>query len=74
MTEKQKNLILYLERQCQIKNIKYEPLIDKDWVDYYKNYSPDFASVVINALKSILGLPIETPKKRRRKWNITSMT
>lgn len=62
MTEKQRNFILYLDKKCQEKNINIrsndDDLLGSDWVKYYKNFTPDYTSDVIDRMKKALGMPI----------------
>lgn len=71
MTEKQRNLILYLDTLCVERGLKIrakdEDLLGKDWFKTYKNYTPEYTSEVINKLKVALGMPISNKKVRRKK-------
>ena len=68
MTEKQRNLILYLDTLCVERGLniraKDEDLLGADWFKTYKNYTPDYTSEVINKMKMALGMPITDKKKR----------
>ncbi len=70
MTEKQRNLILYLDTLCVEKGLKIrasdDELLGKNWFKTYKNYTFEYTSEVIDKLKTALGMKI-TEKKRGAK-------
>lgn len=69
MTDKQRNLIIYLDTLCLERGLKIrannDDLLGKDWFKHYKNYTPDYTSEVVDKLKTALGMPI-TKKKARK--------
>ena len=69
MTDKQRNLIIYLDNLCKERGIKLrasdEELLGYDWFKNYKNYTPEYTSEVVDKLKTALGMPI-TPRKKRK--------
>ena len=71
MTEKQRNLIIYLDSLCREKGIERratdDDLLGEEWWINYTNVVPDYASMVINELKTKLGMPINEYKKGGRK-------
>ena len=71
MTEKQRNLIFYLDSLCKEKGLTIrasdDDLLGKDWFEFYGTYTPDYASEVINKLKKALDMPISNNKKRGTK-------
>lgn len=70
MTDKQRNLVLYLDTLCKEKGLKIrannEDLLGNDWFKYYKNYTPEYTSEVVDKLKMALGMPV-TKKGRKKK-------
>jgi len=66
MTEKQKKYIKYLDNLCKQRKLSIratdEDMLDYDWEEFYKNITPDYASEVINRLKSALGMEIKELK------------
>lgn len=68
MTDKQRNLIIYLDNLCKEKGLNIrasnEDLLGKDWFKTYRNFTPDYTSEVVDKMKTALGMPI-TKKKRR---------
>lgn len=71
MTDKQRTYIRYLDSKCQIRGLKIKStdndLLGADWEKYYKNFTPDFTSEVIDKLHEALGMPkTEKPKGKRR--------
>lgn len=70
MTDKQRNLIIYLDNLCKEKGLKIrasdETLLGKDWFKVYRNYTFDYTNEVIDKLKMALSMPI-TKKKRGSK-------
>lgn len=71
MTDKQRNLIIYLNARCKENNLSIraenEDLLGADWFKTYKNITPDYTSEVINKMKTALGMPITEKKRRKRK-------
>lgn len=71
MTEKQRNLVLFLDIKCKEQGIKTrasdEELLGADWFAHWKNFTPQYAGEVINKLKTALGMPITTKKERKKK-------
>ena len=71
MTEKQRNFILYLDRKCQEQNLNIraddDELLGKGWLYDYQNFTPTYTNEVIETLKRALGMPIESPRKSRKK-------
>lgn len=69
MTDKQRNLIIYLDCLCKERGLKIrasdEDLLGNGWFEHYKNYTPEYTSEVVDKLKTALGMPIT--KKRRKK-------
>ena len=69
MTDKQRNLILYLDTLCKERGLKIrasdDELLGKDWFKQYKNFTPEYTSEVVDKLKMALGMPIT--KKARKK-------
>ena len=70
MTEKQRNLILYLNVLCAEKGLKIratdDDLLGKEWLKTYRNFTPEYTNEVIDKLKMALDMPI-TKKARKRK-------
>lgn len=64
MTDKQRNLIIYLDSLCEERGLRLrasdEDMLGKDWLKSYKNFTPDYTSDVINNLKKALGMPIKS--------------
>ena len=70
MTDKQRNLVLYLDSLCKEKGLKIrasdEELLGKDWFKTYRNYTPEYTSEVVDKMKMALGMPIKEKKARKR--------
>ena len=71
MTPKQRNLIMFLDNKCKQQGINLnsnqEDMLGEGWVLSYANITPDYASEVINKMKSALGMSITPLKKRGRR-------
>jgi len=71
MTEKQRNLILYLDVLCAEQGLTTrasdDELLGKDWLKTYRNFTPEYTSEVIDKLKVALGMPISEKKARKIK-------
>ena len=71
MTDKQRNLIIYLDALCKERSLKIrasdEDLLGKNWFQHYRNYTPEYTSEVVDKLKMALGMPIT---KKGRKKNV----
>lgn len=69
MTEKQRNLILYLDTLCVERGLtiraKDDELLGKDWFKQYKNFTPEYTTEVIDKMKLALGMPISHKKPRK---------
>ena len=70
MTEKQRNLILYLDSLCKEKGLTIransDDMLGKEWFSHYKNYTPDYTNKVITKLKEAVGLPTNTKRRTGR--------
>ena len=70
MTEKQRNLILYLDTCCREKGLKIrasdDDLLGDGWFQSYKNFTFEYTNEVINTLKGALGMPITTKERKKR--------
>lgn len=70
MTDKQRNLLLYLNHKCREQGINMraddDDLLGKDWYENYKNITFDYTIEVIDKMKTALGMEI-TKKKRGSK-------
>ena len=71
MTDRQRNLIIYLDNLCRERGVNMraddDELLGKGWFKEYKNFTPDYTSEVINKMKTALGMPIKTEKVRKHK-------
>lgn len=71
MTEKQRNYIIYLDNLCEEQGLPIRAsdndLLGKGWLYEYQNYTPTYTMEVIDKLKMALGMPIESPRKTRKK-------
>ena len=69
MTDKQRNLIIYLDNLCKEKGLTIrasdDDLLGVGWFKTYKNYTFEYTNEVINKLKIALAMPIT--KKVRKK-------
>lgn len=69
MTDRQKNYVKYLDDKCKKRNLPVrasnEDLLGKNWEECYQNFTPEYTGDVINTLKKVLGMRIETFVKRR---------
>ena len=70
MTDKQRNLIIYLDNLCQERGLKMrasdDDLLGKDWFKSYKNFTPDYTSEVVDKMKMALGMPINKKARKAR--------
>ena len=70
MTDKQRNLLIYLDNLCKERGLKIrasdEDLLGKDWFKTYRNFTPEYTSEVVDKLKTALGMPITEKKRRKR--------
>lgn len=71
MTDKQKDYIISLDNRCKSKGIPTrstnEDLLGADWLDHYKNFTPEYTGEVIDKLRFALGLPVSDMSARRKK-------
>lgn len=69
MTDRQRNLIIYLDNLCKEKGLQLRAsnydLLGKDWFKQYKNFTPEYTTEVIDKLKLALGMPITHKKPRK---------
>ena len=70
MTDRQRNLIIYLDHLCAEKGLKIrannEDLLGKEWFKFYKNFTPDYTSEVIDKMKEALGMPTHRKGKKKK--------
>ena len=70
MTDKQRNLVIYLDNLCKEKGLNirasHEDNLGKDWFKQYRNFTPEYTAEVINKMKMALGMPINNKKRRKR--------
>lgn len=70
MTDKQRNLVLYLDSLCKERGLKIrasdEELLGKDWFKSYRNFTPDYTSEVVDKMKVALGMPITKKARKKR--------
>ena len=71
MTDRQRNLIIYLDNLCKERNLPIrasdDDLLGKDWFKFYKNFTSQYTSEVVDKMKVALGMPINQKKKRAKR-------
>lgn len=69
MTDKQRNLIIYLDNLCKEKGVKMrasdDELLGQGWFIVYRNITFEYTNEVIEKMKKALNMPIT--KKARKK-------
>lgn len=70
MTDKQRNLIIYLDNLCKEKGLPIrasnEELLGKDWFKHYRNFTPDYTSEVVDKMKTALGMPLSNKRRNKK--------
>ena len=70
MTDKQKEYIISLDDRCKRQGLSVratnDDMLGADWLNHYKNFTPEYTGEVIDKLRFALNLPV-TPKMKARK-------